>query len=141
MRSVFYALVVMVLIGLTGCDATSTGPVEYGRDGVVKNGTIDTQIGELTFESGYPSRESVEKLFDAMDFQRATQAYIWALPIVSMVEWQHVHENQFKAGDAIGTMPTGNTSSSSIRANGLVNTNNSTSGQLMPMKPSPHRPE
>ena len=74
-------------------------PVEYGLDGVVKNGTIDTRIGKLAFENGYPSRESVVKLFDAMDFQRATQAYIWALPIVAMAEWQAVHEAQFEAQD------------------------------------------
>ena len=33
--------------------------LEYGLDGVVKNGTVQTRIGELTFENGYPSRESV----------------------------------------------------------------------------------
>jgi len=53
---------------------------ERGLDGVVKNGTVETRIGELTFANGYPSRESVEHRFDAMDFQRATQAYIWAFP-------------------------------------------------------------
>ncbi|UCE43217.1 MAG: DUF1254 domain-containing protein [Candidatus Aminicenantes bacterium] len=73
--------------------------IEYGLDGVVKNGTVDTRIGQLTFENGYPSRESVDKLFDAMDFQRATQAYIWALPIVSLAEWQFVHEEQFSTND------------------------------------------
>ena len=73
--------------------------VEYGLDGVVKNGAVNTRIGKLTFENGYPSRDSVEKLFDAMDFQRATQAYIWALPLVSMAEWQAVHEGQFDAQD------------------------------------------
>ena len=56
-------------------------------------------MGPLTFENGYPSRDSVHKLFDEMDFQRATQAYIWALPIVSMFEWQLVHEKQFSAKD------------------------------------------
>lgn len=80
-------------------DKKSVGKVEYGLDGVVKNGTVETRIGELTFEHGYPSRKSVEKLYEAMDFHRATQAYIWALPIVSMAEWQLVHENQFKADD------------------------------------------
>ena len=83
---------------LTAC-SSATHDVEYGLDGVVKNGTIDTRVGELTFENGYPSRESVEKLFDEMDFQRATQAYIWALPMVSMAEWQAVHEDQFTASD------------------------------------------
>ena len=95
-------LILLFVIGFvisTGCSVLTSGHVEYGLDGVVKNGTVDTRIGELTFENGYPSRESVEKLFDAMDFQRATQAYIWALPIVSMAEWQAVHEKQFDAQD------------------------------------------
>lgn len=77
----------------------TTNQVEQGLDGVVKNGTVETRVGKLTFESGYPSRESVETLFDAMDFQRATQAYIWALPLVSMAEWQRAHEEQFEAKD------------------------------------------
>ncbi|MBU2571737.1 MAG: DUF1254 domain-containing protein [Gammaproteobacteria bacterium] len=84
---------------LSGCATTSPPPVEYGLDGVVRNGTVETRVGELTFENGYPSRESVEHLFDTMDFQRATQAYIWALPIVAMAEWQQVHEKQFGAKD------------------------------------------
>jgi hypothetical protein len=45
--------------------------------------TIDTRIGKLTFESSYPSKETVQKLYDEMDFQRATQAYLWAFPAVS----------------------------------------------------------
>ena len=42
--------------------------------------TQDTRIGELQFESGYPSEETVKKLYDEMDFQRASQAYLWGLP-------------------------------------------------------------
>jgi hypothetical protein len=68
-------------------------------DGVVKNGTVDTRIGELSFENGYPSRESVEHLFEAMDFQRACQAYIWSLPIVAMDAWQRSHKEVFKVDD------------------------------------------
>lgn len=79
--------------------AMPTENVEYGLDGVVKNGTIDTRVGKLSFEQGYPSRETVEKLFNIMDFQRATQAYIWSLPIVSMAEWQKAHEKVFSAKD------------------------------------------
>ncbi|RZV34460.1 MAG: DUF1254 domain-containing protein [Chromatiales bacterium] len=55
------------------------------------NGTVATRIGNLNFESGFPSDKSVTKLFDEMDFQRATQAYLWALPIVAFAEWQHSH--------------------------------------------------
>jgi len=45
--------------------------------------TRDTRIGTLQFEKGYPSDSTVEKLYDEMDFQRASQAYIWGLPVVS----------------------------------------------------------
>ena len=98
--SVLTLVMVLTFMGCTTIESHQTsGEVEYGLDGVIKNGTVETRIGELTFENGYPSRESVEKLFDAMDFQRATQAYIWALPIVAMAEWQAVHEEQFDAQD------------------------------------------
>jgi hypothetical protein len=36
------------------------------------------------FPNGYPTKEPVEKLFDERDFQRATQIYLWALPMVSV---------------------------------------------------------
>lgn len=45
--------------------------------------THDTPIGELTFENGYPSNDSVEKLYHTMDFQRACQAYVWGLPMLA----------------------------------------------------------
>jgi len=57
--------------------------------------TIKTRIGDLSFThdfaNGYPTDATVAKLYDVMDFQRATQAYIWALPIVSMAQWQYEH--------------------------------------------------
>jgi len=55
---------------------------------------IDTRIGKLSFThdfaNGYPTKETVEKLFDERDFQRATQVYLWALPMVSVGEVEDV---------------------------------------------------
>ena len=45
--------------------------------------TIDTRIGTLSFENGFPSEETARKLFDEMDYQRAVQAYLWGYPVVS----------------------------------------------------------
>src|SRR5262245_40083929 len=59
--------------------------------------TRKTRIGELTFESGYPSQETVAKLYDEMDFQRACQAYIWGIPAVGIAEWRLAHRDIFKA--------------------------------------------
>jgi len=56
--------------------------------------TLDTRIGKLTFThdfaDGYPIRETIEKLFDERDFQRACQVYLWAMPFVSAGEVERV---------------------------------------------------
>lgn len=59
----------------------------------------DTRIGTLEFDLGLPTEKTVTKLFDEMDFQRACQAYLWALPIVNIAEWQRAHEKDFSAAD------------------------------------------
>jgi hypothetical protein len=47
------------------------------------NTVVDSRIGELEFSSGYPTEATVDKLYDELDFQRAVQAYLWAMPFVS----------------------------------------------------------
>ncbi len=54
--------------------------------------TIDTRIGKLIFESGYPTDETVQKLYDELDFQRAVQAYLWALPMASYGAMADAHK-------------------------------------------------
>ena len=44
---------------------------------------IETHLGTLNFERGYPTEETTRKVFDEMDYQRAVQAYLWAYPVVS----------------------------------------------------------
>jgi hypothetical protein len=64
---------------------------------------VPTRIGTLEFThgfaEGYPSKTSVQKLYDEMDFQRATQAYLWALPLVSLAESQRALREVFGAAD------------------------------------------
>jgi hypothetical protein len=74
---------------------------DYGKTSPAK---ISTRIGDLEFTEGgfaggYPTLGTVKVLRDELDFQRATQAYIWAMPLVSYGEWLRVHEQTFKAGD------------------------------------------
>jgi hypothetical protein len=68
-----------------------------GAAPVLAQETLDTRIGKLTFESGYPSKETVQKLYDEMDFQRAAQAYLWGIPAVGLAEWRLAHRDVFKA--------------------------------------------
>ncbi len=74
---------------------------EYGKTSPT---TVSTRMGDLKFTEGgfaggYPTLETVDKLRDELDYQRATQAYIWAMPLVSYAEWLKVHEQTFNAED------------------------------------------
>lgn len=46
--------------------------------------SVDTRIGKIDLQAGYPSEASVTKLYDELDFQRAVQVYIWAIPTVAL---------------------------------------------------------
>lgn len=52
----------------------------------VRAQTVETRIGRLQFEHGVPTKQTVAELYDTLDFQRACQAYLWALPAVSFAQ-------------------------------------------------------
>jgi hypothetical protein len=41
-------------------------------------------LEELKFEGGYPTAETIQKLYDQLDLQRAAQAYLDFMPAASM---------------------------------------------------------
>ena len=45
--------------------------------------SVESRLGKLHYELGFPTPETSRKLFDEMDFQRAVQSYLWAYPAVS----------------------------------------------------------
>ncbi len=51
----------------------------------------DTRIGPLEFSAGYPTDETAQKLFDELDFQRAVQTYLWAMPLASYGAFAEEH--------------------------------------------------
>jgi hypothetical protein len=62
-------------------------------------GTVETRIGKLELRNGYPTQESAARVFDSIDHQRACQAYLWALPLMAMQQWQQEHLTKFGAGN------------------------------------------
>jgi hypothetical protein len=62
--------------------------------------TVETRIGKLDFELGVPTTETVAKLYDEMDFQRACQAYLWALPLVNAYQGTLSFRLSTGAGDS-----------------------------------------
>ena len=55
------------------------------------------RLGSVRMTGELPSRGDIGLIFDELDYQMATQAYLWALPLVAYAQWQHVHRDLFGA--------------------------------------------
>ncbi len=53
--------------------------------GILTPDTVETRLGTLKFFDGFPDEATVQKVYDNLDFQRAVQAYLTALPAA----WLH----------------------------------------------------
>ena len=53
--------------------------------GVAAPVQVETRLGTLRFDSGVPDQATTDKLYDNLDFQRAVQAYLLALPPVNQL--------------------------------------------------------
>lgn len=51
--------------------------------GVASPNSVETRLGTLKFFDGFPDNATAQKLFENLDFQRAVQAYLMAIPAVS----------------------------------------------------------
>jgi len=58
----------------------AAGPIPPG---VAAPDAVDTRFGTLRFFDGVPDQASTEKIYDSLDYQRAVQAYLLALPVVN----------------------------------------------------------
>lgn len=71
--------------------------------GIASPDKVETRLGTLKFFDGFPDKTTVEKLYDNLDFQRAVQAYLLALPAVNMAG---LREGLLQVGPANSTIPT-----------------------------------
>ena len=51
--------------------------------GVASPDTVETNFGALHFFDGVPDQDSTNKIYDNLDYQRAVQAYLLAIPVVN----------------------------------------------------------
>ena len=56
------------------------------------------KLANLPFADGRPTQESAQTLRDELLFERATQTYLWALPVINMLGMQVGSEKTFGAG-------------------------------------------
>jgi hypothetical protein len=85
------ALLVFALAGSTAMAQELTGPpaepqYKYSTPmppGIAVPDSVETRLGTLHFFDGFPDKATADKLWDTLDFQRAVQAYLLAIPAVS----------------------------------------------------------
>jgi hypothetical protein len=53
--------------------------------GITTPDKVDTRLGTLKFEGGYPDAATVEKVYDNLDFQRGVEAYLNTMQGASLV--------------------------------------------------------
>ena len=98
MKALHSAIAIVVAVGLA-VDFASVGAqplhgppaapeIKYSTQmppGVATPDKVETRFGTLNFFDGFPDKATAEKLFERLDFQRAVQAYLLALPAVNQV--------------------------------------------------------
>ncbi|MEX0655278.1 MAG: DUF1254 domain-containing protein [Phycisphaeraceae bacterium] len=60
---------------------------------------IDSPYGTVELQHSFMTEKSSRRLFDAMDFQRACQAYLWSIPLVGMATWQKELDRNYDTGE------------------------------------------
>src|SRR5262245_58701565 len=55
-------------------------------------------LAKLPFEENRPTKETAQALRDELLFQRATQTYLWALPLINALGMKVGSEKEFGAG-------------------------------------------
>jgi hypothetical protein len=58
-------------------------------DGIATPDKLETELGTLTSFDGVPDKETTRKVYDNLDFQRATQAFLNSLQISSLNAMEH----------------------------------------------------
>ncbi len=99
------SIVVVAMLIASTAHAQTTPRMKMSTElppGIASPDKVETRLGSLSFFDGFPDDASVEKLYENLDFQRAVQAYLLAIPAVS----QATNRNEIlKLGPANTTVP------------------------------------
>jgi hypothetical protein len=79
----FWAVALLAVVEIGTAFAGNYQVTTPVAPGVATPDKLETSIGTLHLNDGYPLPETVEKIYDNLDRSRALQAYLLALPIVN----------------------------------------------------------
>jgi hypothetical protein len=65
---------------------------------------VITSLDELEYEGGYPTKATLQKLYDQLNLQRASQAYLDFMPAMSMQAVLDAHRRDYGVSETGGTI-------------------------------------
>jgi hypothetical protein len=93
-------VVVIVALGSAGCQrGTTSGADALESATLAGDELITTPYGTVELQQNFITDESSQRLFDAMDLERAAQAYIWSTPAVSFYTWKIEQDRNYGTGE------------------------------------------
>jgi len=87
-------VVLLAMLGLTAC----TPPAQQNQTQAPQGQSRFTQLANLPFSENRPTPETAQTLNDELLFQRATQTYLWAMPLINTLGMKIGSEEKFGAG-------------------------------------------
>jgi hypothetical protein len=80
------ALFGTLVLAITGCGREPALPIEYAAvpPQLLTPDRVETRIGPLEFFDGLPNADSVEKVYDHLDFLRGVRAFLDTIPMASL---------------------------------------------------------
>jgi hypothetical protein len=73
--------------------------VPLGEATLTGDEVIDTPVGSIELQDSYFGDDASRRLFDESDFQRATQAFLWSVPLAGFAAWRDNQTASFDATD------------------------------------------
>ena len=84
-----------------GAELTKEIPIEQSN--LIGSQTLSSPFGTLEIDNTYPTDETIQRLYEMRDVQRAVELYMWALPIVQFQAWKEGQEDAVGKGGMIYT--------------------------------------
>jgi hypothetical protein len=88
------SFLLIALLGLSAC----THPSQQSSSAAPQGQSSFEQLADLPFSENRPTAQTAQTLQDELLFQRATQTYLWALPLINTLGMKVGSEKQFGAG-------------------------------------------
>jgi hypothetical protein len=86
------AAVVIGALATNAVDAQTAPKMKMTTDipaSITTPDSVETRLGTLKFNDGFPDDATVQKVYDNLDFQRGVQAFLTGMPGASLVAMRH----------------------------------------------------